>query len=96
MTVTNSGNIAGDEVVQVYVNDLVSSVTQPLKRLVGFKRITLGPGESKKLFIDIPLENLKLVNRSMEWVLEPGMFSLMAGSSSKDIRMEGVFEVTGN
>lgn len=92
--VSNTGDLRGDEVVQVYINDLLSSVTQPVKRLVAFQRITLDPGQSQAVTIDIPLERLELVNLDMERVVEPGKFRLMVGSSSRDIRREGIFEVT--
>jgi beta-glucosidase len=95
VNVANTGKVQGDEVVQVYINDMLSSLTQPVQRLVGFRRIPLEPGESQTVSFDIPLDNLKIVDINMKWVLEPGQFRLMVGSASDDIRHEGIFEVVG-
>jgi len=82
--VTNTGNRAGDEVVQMYIRDLVSSVTRPIKELRGFKRITLKPGESKTVAVAISPEHLSFTNINMEYTVEPGDFEIMVGSSSRD------------
>ena len=80
--VRNSGARQGDETVQVYVHDVLASVTQPVKRLIGFRRITLAPGESRLVEIGIPASALALWNEDMEHVVEPGDFHIMTGASS--------------
>ncbi|MFB6454054.1 glycoside hydrolase family 3 N-terminal domain-containing protein [Chitinophaga sp. Hz27] len=94
VTVTNSGKVAGEEVVQVYIRDEVSSVTTPSKALKAFSRVALQPGESRKLrFRMSAAESLALWNRDMKKVTEPGAFEVMVGSSSQDIRLNGIFHV---
>jgi beta-glucosidase len=83
--VTNSGKMAGDEVVQVYLRDEVSSVTRPVKELVGFKRLSLKPGESRVVEIPVRPDAFMLWNRSMERVVEPGEFVIMVGPNSQDL-----------
>ena len=83
--VENIGGWEGTEIVQVYTNDLFSSVTTPVKELKGFQRVHLKPGEKKTVLIAIPTYSLALVNRKCEYVVEPGVFEIMVGSSSKDI-----------
>jgi beta-glucosidase len=84
MDVTNTGEIPGDEVVQIYIHDKVSSVVRPVKKLKGFKRITLKPGETKKVSLEITPEHLAFYNIDMEYVVEPGEFEIMVGNSSRD------------
>lgn len=84
LEVTNAGKIAGDEIVQLYIRDVVSSVTRPVKELKGFARITLKPGETKKVSFDITPEKLAFHNIDMKYVVEPGDFEIMTGSSSRD------------
>ena len=81
--VTNSGDRAGDEVVQLYVHDVVSSVTRPTRELRGFERVTLTPGESKTVTFVLGPAELSLIDRRMQRVVEPGKFEVMAGTSSK-------------
>jgi len=95
-TITNSGNYAGDEVVQLYVNDSVATVTQSVKLLRGFKRISLQPKESKKVTFTLSANQLAFYDRDMKYVVEPGMINIMLGSSSADIRLKNQFEITGN
>ncbi len=83
---TNTGAMAGDEVVQVYLRDQVSSVTRPVKELVGFARVTLQPGESQMVDIAIRPEAFALWNRDMERVVEPGSFTIMVGPNSEDLQ----------
>lgn len=91
--VKNTGGVAGDEVVQLYLRDEVSSVTTYVKVLRGFERIHLKPGEEKEVsFVLTPLD-LGLWNRDNRFVVEPGGFTVMVGSSSEDIRLKGRFEV---
>jgi len=87
--VTNTGKVEGTEVVQLYVRDVVSSVTTPILALKGFNRITLKPGESGEVKFKLGPEQLSLWNRDMKRVVEPGEFSVMLGSSSADIRQKG-------
>jgi beta-glucosidase len=91
--VTNTGPLKGDEVVQLYINDVISSVTTYEKVLRGFERVSLEPGETKAVSIFIEPDDLALWNRAMERVVEPGMFQVMVGASSEDIRLEGSFEI---
>ncbi len=88
--VRNTGNRAGDEVVQVYIRDRVSSVTRPVKELKGFSRISLKPGEKKTVTIDITPEKLSFYDIDMNWVLEPGDFDIMVGSSSRDEDLQSI------
>ncbi|MCU0916235.1 MAG: glycoside hydrolase family 3 C-terminal domain-containing protein, partial [Planctomycetes bacterium] len=82
--VTNTGPRTGDEVVQMYIRDKVSSVTRPVKELKGFQRITLAPGETKRIALEITPEHLAFYNIDMEYVAEPGAFEIMVGNSSQD------------
>lgn len=89
--VTNSGKVAGDEVVQLYVNDVVSSTTTYEKNLRGFERIHLEPGESKVVKFQIVPDDLILINAAKQRVVEPGEFKVMVGSSYEDIRLTDSF-----
>jgi beta-glucosidase len=82
--VTNTGDREGLEIVQLYIQDLFSSVTTPIKVLKNFARIHLQPGESKTVDLQLDFEDLKLINAQLEEVVEPGDFEVMIGSSSKD------------
>jgi beta-glucosidase len=82
ITVTNTGKRAGDEIVQLYIRDLVSSVTLPVMELKDFERITLAPGESKTVEFTITPNKLSFLNLHMESVVEPGWFDIMVGTSS--------------
>jgi beta-xylosidase len=86
VTVTNTGKRAADEVVQLYIHDLVSSVTRPVQELKGFRRIHLAPGESKRVEMTIGPEELSLFDASMKRVVEPGGFEVMVGGSSVDVQ----------
>jgi len=83
--VVNTGEIAGDEVVQLYIRDSVSSVTRPIKELKGFQRIHLAAGERQTVAFPIGTEQLQFYDREMQRVVEPGEFEVMVGSSSQDI-----------
>lgn len=93
VTIKNTGSTEGAEVVQLYIRDVVSSVTTPIKALKGFGRVTLKPGESKTLDFKIGFEQLALWNREMKHVVEPGDFKIMVGSSSEDIRQNVTLRV---
>ncbi len=82
VTVTNSGSRAGDEIVQLYIRDLVSSVTRPIMELKDFKRISLAAGESKTIEFVITPDKLSFLDRYMKSVVEPGWFDIMVGTSS--------------
>ena len=82
--VTNTGNRAGTEVVQLYIRDLVSSVTRPVKELKGFKKISLPPKETQTVRLDITPESLAFYDVNMNYVVEPGDFEIMVGNSSRD------------
>lgn len=92
-TITNTGNREGTEVVQLYLRDEVSSVTTAERALKGFQRITLKPGESGTVHFPIGFDQLSLWNREMKRVVEPGVFDVMVGSSSQDIRLKGTITV---
>jgi beta-glucosidase len=93
--VKNTGRRPGDEVVQLYINDIVASVARPVKELKAFSRISLKPGEKKTLTFNVPADDLAFYNIDMERKVEPGMFKLMIGNSSDNILLEAEFEVTG-
>jgi len=82
VTVTNTGQRAGDEIVQLYIRDLVSSVTRPVMELKDFRRVSLAPGESKTVEFVITPDKLSFLNLNMESVVEPGWFDIMVGTSS--------------
>ena len=83
--VTNSGSVRGDEVVQLYIRDEVSSVTRPVKELRGFRRITLDPGKTQTVEFTLGPEELSFLNRNMQRVVEPGTFKIMVGGNSVDL-----------
>jgi beta-glucosidase len=83
--VTNSGAVRGDEVVQLYIRDEVSSVTRPVKELRGFRRITLNPGETKTVEFTLGPDELSFLNRDMHRVVESGTFTIMVGGNSIDL-----------
>lgn len=91
--VKNTGNRKGDEVAQLYLRDDFSSVTTYVKVLRGFERVTVNPGEEKEIHFTLTPQELGLWNKHNEFVVEPGTFSVMIGSSSEDIRLIGSFEV---
>lgn len=91
--VTNTGSRAGDEVVQLYTRDLLSSVTTYEKNLAGFERIHLQPGESKEVIFTIDRKALELLDINNQWVVEPGDFAILVGASSEDIRLSNLLTV---
>ncbi len=91
--VQNTGERKGDEIVQLYISDLKATMSVPVKELQGFKKISLQPGEKKTVEFILNHENLFLFNRFMEPVVEPGMFEVMVGSSSEDIKQKENFEI---
>ena len=92
-TLANVGSRVGDEVAQLYIRDVVASVTRPVMELKGFKRVTLKPGEERRITFRLPTELLAFYDRRMRLVVEAGEYEVMVGSSSQDIRLRGRFEV---
>ena len=92
VVVQNTGDRAGDEVVQLYVRDLVGSITRPVKELKDFKRITLGPGEEQTVRFEVPVDRLGYTGLDMKYAVEPGKFKLWIGPDSTQ-GLEGDFEV---
>jgi beta-glucosidase len=84
--VKNTGSRAGDEVVQLYLRDLLASVARPVMQLGGFARVHLEPGEEREVVFPIGREQLQMLDRDLRWIGEPGTFRLMVGASSRDIR----------
>lgn len=89
--VTNMGGVQGDEVVQLYLRDMVSSITTYETQLRGFERITLLPGETKTVHFVLEPDHLALLDKNMNWTVEPGEFEVLIGSSSADIRLKKSF-----
>jgi beta-glucosidase len=92
--VENTGRRAGDEVVQLYIRDVASSVTRPVRELKGFERVTLRPGEKRRVTFTLTPEHLGFYNRELRFVVEPGAFKVFAGTSSEG-GLEAGFEVVG-
>ena len=93
LTVTNSGKVAGEEVVQLYLRDKVGSVVRPIIELKDFQKIKLNSGETKTVKFIINKEKLSFYNANLQWIAEPGDFDIMIGSSSADIRLRDSFEL---
>ena len=93
MTLSNTGKLAGQEVVQLYLRDRVASVVRPVRELKDFQKVILAPGESKTLHFVIDREKLSFFDEQLRWVAEPGEFDLMLGTSSADIRLRSEFEL---
>jgi beta-glucosidase len=90
LTVTNAGQTAGAEVVQVYVHDQHASVKRPEKELKGFKKVFLQPGQAQTVTLPLTAEAFQFYSEAKkQWVLEPGKFDVLVGSSSRDIRLTG-------
>jgi beta-glucosidase len=96
MKIKNIGRIPGDEVVQLYIRDVVASLPRPVKELKGFHRVSLKPGEVKKITFHVQVDQMAYYDENLDLTLEPGKFKIMIGSASEDIRLEGEFEVVGN
>jgi beta-glucosidase len=92
-TVTNTGGIDGDEVVQLYLRDNISSVVTPSIQLKDFQRIHIPKGESMKVEFTLAYDDLALYNQDMQRVTEPGEFTVMIGAASNDIRLKGSFRI---
>ena len=92
VTVTNSGNYDGEEVVQLYIRDLVASITRPVKELRGFEKIMLKKGESKTVKFTLGIDDLKFYNNDLKKIYEPGAFQVFIGTNSQDVK-EADFEL---
>ncbi|BAV08791.1 glycoside hydrolase family 3 N-terminal domain-containing protein [Filimonas lacunae] len=92
-TIKNTGDMAGDEVVQLYIHDEIASIVRPVKELKGFQRILLQPGEQKEVHFTITPEMLTMYNADMQQVIEPGAFRVMIGGSSKTIQLRDLIQV---
>lgn len=86
ITVTNTGKLDGEEVVQLYVRDVVGTVSRPMKELKGFQKIALKAGESRTLSFEIGNEQLGFYNSALKWVVEPGEFKIFVGGNSRDLK----------
>lgn len=91
--VTNTGDRRGDEVVQLYISDKVSSVVTYESVLRGFERVTLEPGQTRRVSFEITPSHLELLDRNMNWTVEPGRFEIRIGASSEDIRLRETIEL---
>jgi beta-glucosidase len=93
VTITNTGKYDGEEIVQLYLRDVVGSIARPVKELKDFQKISLKAGESQTLKFIIDKEKLSFYNNQATWITEPGEFDLMIGASSSDIRLKDKFEL---
>lgn len=94
-TVTNTGKVAGDEIVQLYVTDPVASIVRPIIELKGFHRVSLEPGESRRVTFDIHSDLMSFTGEDLRRVVEPGEVQIRVGASSADIRLEAKVQMTG-
>jgi beta-glucosidase len=92
-TVTNTGKYAGEEIVQLYLRDVVGSIVRPVLELKDFKKVMLKAGESTTVTFRIDKEKLSFFNQQLQWVAEPGDFDIMIGASSRDLRLKDRFEL---
>jgi beta-glucosidase len=88
-TVRNTGTVAGDEVAQLYLRDVLASVARPVLALGGFAKVHLAPGEAREVTFTLGPEQLRLLDRDLRWVVEPGRFHVLVGRSSADVRLRG-------
>ena len=90
-TVTNTGDRAGAEVVQLYLADRVAQVARPMKQLIGYAKVRLEPGEAKRIIFEVHMDRASFVGRDHERIVEPGEMRVMVGSSSEDLPLQGSF-----
>ncbi|MDQ8141232.1 glycoside hydrolase family 3 N-terminal domain-containing protein [Chryseobacterium sp. CFS15] len=93
VNVKNTGAKAGSEVVQLYVKDLLASVSRPIIELKGFQKVYLKPGESKQITIEVPVKELQFLDSKMNWIVEKGTYRIMVGNSSKNLPLKKNIEV---
>ena len=94
--IENTGMYEGCEVVQLYLRDVYASMARPVKELAGFKRVTLKPGEKKTVVFEVEASQMAFLDTDMQWKVEKGTILVEVGSSSEDIRLNGVYKVIGN
>jgi beta-glucosidase len=87
--VTNAGNYDGEETVQLYIRDMVSTITQPVKELKAFQKVWLKKGESKEVIFTLSIEDLKFYDSFLNLVYEPGAFKVFIGGNSRDVKEAG-------
>ena len=92
INVTNTSNVDGKEVVQLYIRDMVGSITRPVKELKGFQKIELKAGETKSITFTISVNDLKFYNSYLKFVAEPGDFKVFIGGNSRDVK-EAAFKL---
>lgn len=95
LDVRNTGTIAGEEVVQLYIHDEFASIPRPVKELKGYRRVKLEPGETCRVTFHLPVDQLAFYDLDSNLILETGKIAVLVGSSSEDIRLSGEFEITG-
>lgn len=93
-TLRNTGRVAGEEVAQLYIQDLVAQPLRPVKELKGFRKVLLQPGEAKTITFTIGKDQLSFFNDNLEWIMQPGTFRVMIGGASDTIALEQTFELT--
>lgn len=93
VTIKNTGKVSGSEVVQLYVRDKLASVSRPVLELKGFQKVYLKPGELKKVYIEVPVKDLKFLDEKMNWTVEKGTYRIMIGNSSKNLTLKQDVEV---
>ncbi|MDF2831644.1 MAG: beta,3-glucosyltransferase [Chryseobacterium indoltheticum] len=93
VNVKNTGAKAGSEVVQLYIKDLLASVSRPIIELKGFQKVYLKPGESKQITIEVPVKELQFLDSKMKWIVEKGTYRIMVGNSSKNLPLKKNIEV---
>jgi beta-glucosidase len=90
VTLTNTGKVAGEEIVQLYIQDPAASISRPVKELKNFRKILLQPGEKKDINFDITVNDLKFYNSELKFDWEPGDFIIYIGSNSRNVKSAGV------
>jgi len=94
--VTNTGAREGDEVVQVYTHQLVTGITRPLKELKAFQRVTVPPGQTRTVTFTLPVRLLAFINAADQCVVAPGPVTVMVGTSSADLPLQGTLLIEGD
>jgi len=94
LKLSNTGAVAGEEVVQLYIRDEYASTPRPVKELKGYVRVLLQPGETRQIHFHLPVNQLAFYDQTLNLVLEPGRIYVMVGASSEDIRLGGSFEIS--
>jgi len=86
VTVSNTGNYDGEETVQLYIRDMVASITQPVKELKKFQKIFLKKGESREVIFSLGVDDLRFYNNDLKYIYEPGDFKVFVGGNSQDVK----------